>query len=497
MDEPVTSKPSFHLSPTQATLISFVAMVGFIAVFLLVGIGYRDSVIGLAVLGAFCALLAGIAIFLRPQWGAFLLIITVYSNMSTVFSDNGLPSVNKALVAFVLISILVNRMVHKRPFPRLRSVELILLAYGFVWMLSAFFAVDQAAALGRVFDFVKDYIIVITIILALTTFDSWKQAIWVLILTAMLVAALSAFQALSGNYGTTFFGFARTNLQEIVNDAVQVRQGGPIGDPNYFGLVVVMVIPIAVYYFLDEKRLFYRGLAGITALLLIFAMLNTYSRGAFVALVLALSFVAMKRRISPALILGLIIAFLLLIPLMPGNYTDRIGSLLSLGSSTETAVLRESSFRGRTSEYISGLMMFMDHPLLGVGVENYRVNYQSYSSQLGLDSRTEERAAHSLYIEALAETGFIGFTILSALLASLMLGLQSASKKLKIMNIEPEAQRGLMALQCGLIAFLAGSIFLHGAYIRYLWLLVALCAAGIHLAETAWENYQHTLATPG
>ena len=497
MDDRVTPKSAFRLSPAQATLISFVAMTGFIAVFLVVGIGYRDSNIGLAVLGAFCAMLAGIAIFLRPQWGAFLLIITVYSNMSTVFSDNGLPSVNKALVAFVLISILVTRMVHKRPFPRLRSVELILLAYGFVWMLSAFFADDQAAALSRVFDFVKDYIIVITIILALTTFDSWKQAIWVLIMVAMLVAAASAFQALSGDYSNAFFGFARNSQQEIVNDAVQVRQSGPIGDPNYFGLIVVMVIPIAVYYFLDEKRLFYRGIAGITALLLIFAMLNTYSRGAFVALVLALGFIAVARRISPALILGAIIAFLLLLPLIPGNYTDRIGSLLSLGSSTETAVLEEGSFRGRTSEYISGLMMFMDHPLLGVGVENYRVNYQSYSSQLGLDGRTEERAAHSLYIEALAETGLIGFTTLSALLASLMFGLHSARKKLQIMNIEPEGQRGLIALQVGLIAFLAGSIFLHGAYIRYLWLLLALCAAGIHLAENAWEDYQRTLAPSG
>lgn len=497
MDDHVTSKPAFRLSSTQATLISFVAMVGFIAVFLVAGIGYRDSIIGLAVLGAFCAGLAGIAIFLRPQWGAFLLIITVYSNISAVFSDNGLPSINKALVGFVLISILVNRMVYKRPFPRLRSVELILLAYGFVWMLSAFFAVDQVAALDHVFDFAKDYIIVITIILALATFDSWKQAVWVLIVVAMLIAALSTFQALSGNYSETFFGIAKNTQQEIIDNAVQVRQSGPIGDPNYFGLIIVMVIPIAVYYFLDDKRLFYRGIAGLSALLLIFVLLNTYSRGGFLALVLALGFIALERRISPALLLGVGVAFLLLLPLMPGNYTDRIGSLLSLGSSTETAVLEESSFRGRASEYISGLMMFVDHPLLGVGVENYRVNYQSYSSRLGLDGRTEERAAHSLYIEALAETGLIGFTTLSALLAILIFGLHSARKKLKIMNIEPEGQRGLIALQAGLIAFLAGSIFLHGAYIRYLWLLLALCSAGIHLAENAWEDYQRNLASSG
>ena len=71
-----------------------------------------------------------------------------------------------------------------------------------------------------------------------------------------------------------------------------------------------------------------------------------------------------------------------------------------------------------------------------------------------------------------------------------MIGLRRARKKLEVINANPEWRRGLIAIQMSLIAFLMGSIFLHGAYIRYLWLLVALSAVGIHLAEITWENNQ-------
>ena len=127
------------------------------------------------------------------------------------------------------------------------------------------------------------------------------------------------------------------------------------------------------------------------------------------ALVLVLGLIALERRISPAFLLGGAAAVLLLLPFLPGNYVERMRSLVTLGSSAETAVYQESSFRGRTSEYVSGLLMFADHPLLGVGIKNYPINYQTYSSRLGLDSRTEERDAHSLYIEALAENGLVRF----------------------------------------------------------------------------------------
>ncbi len=483
MEKQVNTTFPFKLTPTQATIISFMTAAGFTALALVIAIGYRDSKIGLLILGGVLAGLAAVAIFARPQWGAYLLIITLFTNMSSVFSQNGLPSINKPLVAFVLIAVIINRLAHKRPFPRLRQVELLLLVYGFVWLLSAFGATDKSLALNKVVDFVKDFIVVLTIILALETPRHWRNALWALVLSAAALAAMSTYQVLTGNYAQTFIGFAGNSQEQVLTEVYQSRLTGPLGDPNFYGLILVTAVPLALYFFLDEKRTLGRLTALAATLLLVFALLNTYSRGDFLALVLVLGLIALERKISPSLLAGVAVAALLLLSFLPDSFTDRMNSLGALGSSAETAVYQESSFRGRASEYISGLLMFADHPILGVGANNYPPNYQKYSSRLGLDSRTEEREAHSLYIEIIAETGILGLAAFTALIASLMISLHRARKKLHAANASPRWQRNLTALQMSLIAFLLGSIFLHGAYIYYLWLLIALGAAGIHLAH--------------
>ena len=54
--------------------------------------------------------------------------------------------------------------------------------------------------------------------------------------------------------------------------------------------------------------------------------------------------------------------------------------------------------------------MWADHPLVGVGPDNFEVHYQEYSEAIGTDPRPEQRGAHNLYLESLAETGLLGAT---------------------------------------------------------------------------------------
>jgi len=295
---------------------------------------------------------------------------------------------------------------------------------------------------------------------------------------------MSSYQALTGNYDQIFGGFANSFQEQVLTEVYQVRLIGPLADPNFYGLIMVTAVPLAIYFFLGEKRLFLRIIALIATLSMVFVIINTYSRGAFVALVLILVIIALEQKISPTLLLSVVIGALLLMPLLPGNFDARIKSLVALGSSSEEAVQQESSFRGRSSEYISGFMMFVDHPLLGVGADNYPPNYQIYSSQLGLDSRTEEREAHSLYIETMAETGFAGIITFTGMLLTLLIGLPRARKRSKSSHRNSlREQRNLTAVLMSLIAFLLASVFLHGAYIRYLWLIVALGIVGINLVK--------------
>ena len=48
--------------------------------------------------------------------------------------------------------------------------------------------------------------------------------------------------------------------------------------------------------------------------------------------------------------------------------------------------------------------MWADRPLLGVGPDNFEAHYEQYAQRVGTDQRAQERAAHNLYLESLAET---------------------------------------------------------------------------------------------
>ena len=46
----------------------------------------------------------------------------------------------------------------------------------------------------------------------------------------------------------------------------------------------------------------------------------------------------------------------------------------------------------------------------------------------------------------------------------------------------------LLSLQIGLAAYLFNSIILHGNFIRYLWMLVSIGIAAIHLTDQIWSR---------
>ena len=92
----------------------------------------------------------------------------------------------------------------------------------------------------------------------------------------------------------------------------------------------------------------------------------------------------------------------------PQSLQQRVDAL-SDGSERErqhaATTTRCAGARARTSPACE---MWADHPLLGVGPDNFEVHYQTYSGAIGIDPRAEPRGAHNLYLESLAETGVLG-----------------------------------------------------------------------------------------
>lgn len=416
------------------------------------------------------------AIIINPSLGAYVLIGAVFSNVSRQLSDQGLPGVIKPLVVVVFVAILVrNIYVGGIPLnrPRTSRIELFLIAYLFVVAASFLVASDRDLALERVIDLGKDIVIIYCIIFSLRTLKDWDTAIYLIVLVTVALSLLGLFQVATGNYSQTFFGFARIGSEN--------RLGGPINEPNMWGQVLVGVIPFAIFGFMRETSP-RKWIYAVSLVILLAELLNTYSRGAYLALMFGLVLIAFFfTRFNPVLIFSGVAALVLLLPILPPQYLARLETISFLAPNTQNGVYQESSFRGRASEMQTGLLMFASHPILGVGAANYPVNYQKYTQLIGLEVRSEDREAHSLYVETLAETGILGFAAFLGILISIFQAL--ARIKLDVMNSVAHQKwiSHISALQVSFLSYLFAAIFLHGAYIRFFWMFLALAMTLITL----------------
>jgi O-antigen ligase len=130
--------------------------------------------------------------------------------------------------------------------------------------------------------------------------------------------------------------------------------------------------------------------------------------------------------------------------------------------------------------------MFLDNPILGVGLDQYPEYYQVYSRQLGLDPRREEREPHDLYLEVAAQTGIVGLLTFLFLLVLMFRGMLDGSRRLRDLNL-PDYANLAMAFAIGVLGYLTSSIFLHGAYPRYFWLLFGIAMAIPQIAQNERE----------
>jgi putative inorganic carbon (hco3(-)) transporter len=464
-------------------------LIGALVGILVVGLSSPLKVI--LVLGGLCA--AG-GVVARAEWGLLVLAFVTYSRFSDVLvHSHGLPSVVQPLVLLLLIVILARHVLAREQVPPgWRQAALLLCAYGMVRAGSVLYAAEVGAALDSLIDYTKDAIIAVIVTLLLHRGAALRRVLWTLVGVGLFLGSVTAFQYVTGTFDNSYWGLSQALDTHIIGESSDFRAAGPIGDPNFFAQALLPLAPLALYFVLSERRWLPRLVAGWALAVTLLAILLTFSRGAFVALLVMCGLVLMRRRPRPR---DVALALLLMVPmlaLMPEQYSARVMTLVDIvpaaGDDPADDITSEVSFRGRASEIIAGYQMFAEHPILGVGVNNYPAYYQQYSRQIGLDPRSGPRAPHSLYLEVVAETGLLGLMVFSALLFSMYYYLRRSERLLAGAGRSDYAEL-VAALGIGITGYLFAAIFLHAAYPRFFWLLFGI-------AMSVPQVTRHVLATP-
>jgi putative inorganic carbon (hco3(-)) transporter len=425
--------------------------------------------------------IAALVCILNPRFGLYILVSITFLRLSDVLIEyHGAPSIAKPFIALMVGVVLLNWWFREAPPRATLKAFLLVLAYGLVISLSVFYASDFYAVANALDDFWKNGIIAILVVMLLRDGRSLRNVIWVLIASGIFLGTISVWQYLTSSFDNNYWGFGIADYQNIAGSSSGYRISGPIGDPNFFAQIMLIIVPLAFSRFLSEKSPILKMLAlwGFVASLM--TVVFTFSRGAFVALLLmsVLMFYFHPPKLRELLLSLFVIV--LAIPYIPAGYMERVLTLDDLvGGSATTQT--DVSFRGRSSEYTAAWMMFADHPLVGVGIENYESYYQRYSRQIGLDSRSEARSAHSLYLETAAELGLAGLAVLAV---TLFVVFRSIVRSWRVLHRAGEHNYSDMVVSIGIgfAGYLFAAAFVHDAYPRYFWLMVGL---GLAAAEAA------------
>jgi O-antigen ligase len=228
--------------------------------------------------------------------------------------------------------------------------------------------------------------------------------------------------------GRTVLDYAR-GINLIENGRVQGAVGGMFKNPNDLALNMVAVLPLAGAFILRPISPVRRGLAALGALLMLIAVVATQSRAGtvgLVAMVLVLAANIVKRK--PGLVFGAALAGMLMLPLLPSGYWQRIASI------TDKNLDQTGSREARSRLLRESYDAFRAHPLTGVGAGQF-VNYNP-------EGREEAwREAHNVVLQVAAELGAGGLMIFSFLLIRGMYGPMQTRRLLRRLDTGQGRQR--------------------------------------------------------
>lgn len=149
----------------------------------------------------------------------------------------------------------------------------------------------------------------------------------------------------------------------------------------------------------------------------------------------------------------------------------------------------------RTSEtrltyWKRGIEFFKEHPILGIGYNNWVPYYQKYPSAEPLLEKMGE-VAHSTPVTVLAELGLLGFIFYYGIvLKTIFINLRSI--KISRSNVDGIWRDIPFALNIGLIGFLTASIFLSITFYPFLFIQASLSAALYNILLRENQNVSAT-----
>lgn len=404
-----------------------------------------------------------------PFWGVMLYygFATLRPQSLWAWALADAPQVRWSLTAMLIavVATLVNLPTILETF-RSNKVLLLLCAYAILMLMSMLTAFDPETSWYWAQEYGKVFVMFFIATLVIQRF--WQ-------VRAMIVMVVLCLGYIAYHFNAMYF-FQGQRL-----DIFHIGFGGL--DNNGAGSLLALGIPFA--YFLatspagnwSSAR---RCVGVIIGLLLIHAVMMSYSRGAMVAAAFGLIWLAVNHR--PRLqAAGLSVLMVLAIGVMAGSEI-RERALSTRDYETDASAL------SRFDSWNAAWDIVWEHPLLGKGIRNSNDYSENYGADLA------GRTIHNQYLQIAADSGVPAACLYIAMIGLGLYGLGRARRRCLNAEayfdsdpnpkgphdrqelVERARDAGLLclSLQTGLLMFTFSSMFLSVELVELPWLMIAL-----------------------
>ena len=352
-------------------------------------------------LAAILFLVLAAAAYRRPEIGIYCITAAIPFDY-IVLDWKGLTVLTNELVLAALMAGWIARLAADRRLRELPWKPLAVAAPFLLWILiSGLNSASYAAALKQEIRWLEFFLVFGFSWFWIRDQAQLRSILWVTLGIGSLIALFGIMQTILGPAG---LGTGPRHLL-LFNGQIQ-RAYATFGHSNQFAGYLILLIPFAFVFFIESERPGRRILTGAMTLLLLTALVFTYSRGAWLATALAGGYLAYRHVSRRQLaFLAVLIAVAAAAVLFNRQVTHFGESALIQRVESIGQVKQDSAIRFRFLCNQVSARMIQDHPLLGIGSGNYLNALPRYFDPNSEPWKHISKHLHNLYLQIAAENG--------------------------------------------------------------------------------------------
>lgn len=335
-------------------------------------------------------------------WICFMIIATGIGDVGVIYA--GVTIFHLTWFLGILSLVLHYLYVHNKKFYFYTPINVFVFLYVIFSAISLIYSPNIESAVIYLAVTIALFIFYLMVVNLLDNKKHYRFIIFSLIISNIIISLFTVYQLSVQN---TFY-FGRQAVESISGDKIW-RASGTYNDPNvaasFLAVGIIMTISVIIY---SKEKKYYKILYLFATIIALVGIAITFSRSGWVTLATGVITLVFFQKIKKKIVLwitSIVIALVLVIIFVP------FGGFIVARAFSIFDIIKDPSIHIRILLALSGIDMFLQSPIIGLGYRSFPILYDYFRQPLIPYGLLYIKESHTLIVTLLAELGIVGFSI--------------------------------------------------------------------------------------